>query len=312
MDWVRDHLDRSDGFPRANWGVIGRRIAAEFSEADQDAAWDAAGHVWLREIAQSLGGDFRVEESPRVRVVTGLSRRHAAALVTFLDESILRIRHDLLPGIVEECSQKHAVVVFGDVETYTSYVAYFYPEEGEFAASAGMQLSARPGDAAWYSHCVTFGTDVLPIQAALVHELAHDVLTTLPIPGWLNEGIACAVERALLGQDPLVVTKEDLGLLGECWSDGAIQAFWSGDAIHRPDDGSRLAYMLAELCVHSLSRDFAKFREFVRTADASDAGDAAARAVYGGGLGPLIARFLGPGEWSPEPASWSSAPDSAP
>lgn len=181
MNWVREHIDRGDGFPRADWDAVGPRILVEFPEAERDAAWDAAGRVWLEEMARSLGEGSRVDESERILLLTCLPARQAAALLASLDASARRIAREILPGIVGE-EQRHAVLVFADAEKYTSYIAHFHPEQGEFGATSGMHLTAAPGSQWWYSHCVAFGTEVSRLETVLAHELVHDALADLPIP----------------------------------------------------------------------------------------------------------------------------------
>ena len=312
--WLEGHLDRSDGFPRVDWDAVGPRITQTVPEAGLNDAMTSAAREWLVETRNVLGDSYRVDESANFLLLASFSPKHAVNLLAFLESALKRILTQLLPGVAnDEGNGKHVAIVFHDIEAYYSYIAYFFPPEGQFAASGGVYVECRHGHSGWgYGHFVLHGRDVYPVERVVAHELTHACLGHLDIPGWLNEGLATTVESVLMGDNAMAVTMQDIQDHQEHWRDGVIQEFWSGEAVHRPDDGSRLTYDLARMAVKALSNDYDRFRKFVLLADHTDGGEAAAMKVFGKGLGGLITQFLGPGDWSPRPEAWSDAERKSP
>jgi len=305
--WVDGHLDAGDGFPRADWDAICPRIMYEVPESGLRDAMTSAARDWLSATRDAIGGAYRVDESANFLLLAVFPIRTAVGLLAFLERARAGILTQLLPGVAKVGGHgKHVAIVFDDVENYYSYIAYFYPPEGEFAASGGVFVQRGYGLQGWgYGHFVLHGSAIAAIERTVVHELTHNCLRHLDIPRWLDEGLASTVERVVAGDAALVVRAEDIEEHRAHWRDGAIQEFWSGVAVHRPDDGSRLTYHLARMAVKALSHDYGRFREFVLAADGADAGEQAARMVFGRGLGGLIEQFLGPGDWSPRPEQWT-------
>jgi len=67
----------------------------------------------------------------------------------------------------------------------------FYPEEGEFDLSSGMYINEG------YGHFVFPAQDINFAEPIAVHELTHVCVVHLPIPLWLNEGMAVLMEDVL-------------------------------------------------------------------------------------------------------------------
>lgn len=310
--WLEAHLDRTDGLPRVDWNAVLQRIRRDVPAEDRDAACRAAAREWLGATRETLGGSYRVDESPNFLLLAAFPPKAARDLLEFVERTRHRVLTELLPGIAAAPGRgRHVAIVLDDIEAYYSYIAYFYPSEGEFAASGGLFVERPYGHrGAGYGHFVVHAREVRHAERVVAHELTHNVLRHLRIPAWLNEGLATTVEAVVMGDAAFVVSKEDLDDHRCHWSDGVIQEFWSGAAVHRPDDGSRLTYDLARMAVRALSHDYPRFRSFVVSADARDAGEAAAVQTYGCGLGGLIERFLGPGDWAPQPDVWDEDPPS--
>jgi len=139
-------------------------------------------------------------------------------------------------------------------------------------------------------------------------DLPQSLFDHLPLPAWLNEGLAVNTERRLAGAQPIAFgAAEKLhDKLRRFWSVVSIQDFWSGESFHRPDSQT-LSYELARIVVEQLAKDWEPFRQFVLKADRADAGAAAARECLGLDLGELVTVLLErdtPRSWSPDPARW--------
>jgi hypothetical protein len=199
---------------------------------------------------------------------------------------------------------KDLLIVFDDEETYYRYVSYYYAEDGEFATSAGMHISAG------CSHFVTRKADLSAIEPVIAHEMTHGCVAHLPLPLWLNEGIAVNTEQKIAAVGPLLYTVQEMRDKHLAfWREPEIQQFWSGESFHRTDDGNLLSYDLARIIVEQLAKDWELFKRFVSLADRADAGASAAEAVYGLDLGLFVSALLeedGSPAWAPNSKTWRS------
>jgi hypothetical protein len=230
--------------------------------------------------------------------VTSQSEEYTKGLVRFLEGALKEILTSL-DGIASNPSHgKHVVIIFDTPDKYYSYISYFYPEEGEFAFSGGVYVDTG------YVHFALPYRKISEAERTVAHELTHACLGHLPIPSWLNEGIAVTMDRHIVPNHPLVDDSEMMERHGKFWGEAEIQQFWSGDSFTRPDEGCELSYHLARLTVGALSHDYTRFKEYVLLAHQKDGGQAAAQEVLGGSLGDLMEQFLGPGNWEPNPEKW--------
>jgi hypothetical protein len=161
-------------------------------------------------------------------------------------------------------------------------------------------------------HYVTVESDMRQIEPTIAHEMTHGCIGHLPLPLWLNEGIAVNMERRLTGTARALVTPEQMHRKHlRFWTDETIQEFWSGSSFHRPDEGNQLSYDLARIIVEQLALDWTSFREFVLEAKADDAGAAAARRHLARDLGEIAAALLEQDldttRWTPRPLDWPEA-----
>jgi hypothetical protein len=137
----------------------------------------------------------------------------------------------------------------------------------------------------------------------LTHELTHNLLRSLPLPVWLNEGLAMLFEQDVAGGFRPPVTREGADLHRSYWNAATIQEFWRGDSFSNPEV-QELAYGLARILLDFIVTDLQPtppdFRDFVLHADRKDGGEAAARNFLGVELSDLVSTFLGPGKWAPK------------
>ena len=288
------HIVQVDGYPRADWESIAHLIEA----APQGAAhelWCDAARVWLDRTATHLGPAYKVVETPNFYLLTSASDRTVSLLGRFAEKA-LRTVLSTLDGLAEtEAYGKWVIMLFDSQDAYYEYSAYFYPE-GEHPLSAGVFLNAP------YGHIAIPPCDVAETEATVAHELTHNCLRALPIPLWVNEGLAVTMEDELCGNRPLRMDADRLREHREFWNEQTIQEFWSGESFARVDEGNDLSYELARYCIRSLAHDFDDFVAFARSASHEDGGETAAIEVYGGSLGGLIEQFFGAGDWSPRVA----------
>jgi hypothetical protein len=288
------HMPMVDGYPRPNWSSV-EQLISRSSEPAVHELWCLAARTWLEITAEHLGSPYKVLETPNFLLLTPLNERNSVLLKKFA-EAALREILVRLDGLVEsDLYGKRVIMLFQTQEAYYEYIAYFY-RDGEHPLSAGVFLNSE------YGHIVIPFYDVAEAEATVAHELTHCCLRALPIPLWLNEGLAVTIENELCGNRPLRMDPDRFREHEAFWNKDTIQEFWNGKSFARIDRGSELSYELARYCIRALAHDIPAFIEFALHASFEDGGEAAAVRIYEGGLGGLIEQFFGPGDWSPRVA----------
>jgi hypothetical protein len=157
-----------------------------------------------------------------------------------------------------------------------------------------------------YGHFLFSYTDLGEAEAVLVHELAHSLVSHLPLPAWVNEGVAQLCETWATRRDG---TRYDeiKQTLGTFWTTESIQDLWSGRGFFRPDEGQMHSYHLALVLVRKLTGDLLRFRSFLREVDAMDCGAGALRKFFNTSPGEMVTDYLGDGDW--EPRREANAPE---
>lgn len=143
------------------------------------------------------------------------------------------------------------------------------------------------------AHFVTVQSDVRWIEPVIAHEMTHAGVSHLPLPTWLNEGLAVNTERRLAGTLPARHTPLELHAMHrEFWGEEEIQEFWSGKSFFRTDDGNMLSYDLARILVEQFAKDWPRFKAFVLAAHERDGGAEAARCYLDVSLGECVSLLL--------------------
>jgi hypothetical protein len=154
------------------------------------------------------------------------------------------------------------------------------------------------------------------IERIIAHEMTHAGLAHLPIPLWLNEGLAVNTEDKLMGRMPKLLSPAEMRRKHLAfWGATEIQEFWSGRSFHRPDDGNLLSYDLAQILVEIFAADWPRFCAFASAAHYEDAGAAAAREHLGVDLGESLASLFEQDSaegWQPNPQKWTEAVEHTP
>ncbi|MBB5019947.1 hypothetical protein HNQ59_003255 [Chitinivorax tropicus] len=294
-------LSTRQGYPFADWQAITKWLGTIKGERAQELTWMTCQQGWLLHLKQALGPQFHLQESGKAMLLSSLAPNVAKATLDYIEQTRRRL-FGLLESIARPDSPgKVLMVVFDDADQYYRYVCQYYPDKGKFALSSGMYIYHGCG------HFVTTKADLAMIEPIIVHEMAHSVLSYLPLPVWLNEGIAVSSERRLAG---VSAPKADLREQHrQIWNDQTIQQFWSGDAF-MASELSLLAYDLAQTVVEQLARDWHGFRRFVAAAHRDNAGQIAAADILGIDLGRFVALIMTKDEdtdWSPQPHRWATS-----
>lgn len=299
---IQQYLKLHNSYPVADWDAIEDWMKKSVPEKRHAEAWTECERAWLLHFREALGSRFQLDEGPTAIVLSSLEPRASALMVAYMERSIKRIGA-VLRGLahVPEWG-KDLLIIFDDVKQYYDYVSYYYPEKGEFAFSGGMYIHSG------CSHFVTIKDDLRAIEPTIVHEMTHGCLGHLPIPAWVNEGIAVNTEHRLAGSGRPLYTPEQMHHKHlRFWGTAEIQEFWSGKSFLRTDDGNMLSYDLARILVEQFSRDWDRFEAFALAANLDDGGSAAAMDHLEIALGTAVAALLEKeptSEWEPDPAKW--------
>ncbi len=275
---------------RPNWNLIASRIDESASTDKLNAFWTEQCNSWLNAIGAEYGESYRIHESENFALLSDEDDRYLRIFSEFLERTLGRILKTLDGIALEEGYGKHVAIIFTDIDQYYDYISRFFPDDGEFGMSGGMYLNEG------YGHFVFPSQDITLAEPIAVHELTHACLNHLPIPLWLNEGLAVCMEDVLAGNH-LYLDKRIIAKHQRYWNENTIQSFWNGESFHASDEGQELSYNLAHVLVRYLSADLAVLREFVLNAQSSDSGDSACRAAFGINLAELASSFLGEGDW---------------
>ena len=295
---VAAHLNWQDGFPLMDWKAVRAWLKQSGSAELRAAAWAACEQAWLTHLRDTLGGNYRLIESERVAVLTAQAPKAAAATLAYMDRTLDRVTR-LLQGIARVHPWGWQIlIVFDDADSYYNYVSCYYPESGgEFAFSSGIHISRG------CAHFATHHSDLRVMEPVIAHEMTHGCLSHLPLPLWVNEGIAVNTERQVARSSANTDDPRELrDKLQPFWNEAEIQEFWSGKSFDRADDGNKLSYDLATLFISLMSKDWDRFTSFVLDADWRDGGAAAAREHLGLDLGEAVCLILEKpdnGAWGP-------------
>jgi len=308
---IAAHLHRHEGFPILDWPAVHAWVDS-LPAPQRPTAWLDAERAWLAHVREALGVHFRVDESKRALLVSSYEPNLAAATLKYLDHTLDRVVR-VLEGIARiPDSGKTIMIVFDDVDAYYRYVSYYYPDDGSYAFSGGMCIAEG------CAHLVTVKADLSVVEATIAHEMTHACVAHLPLPAWLNEGLAVNAEERITGRRTFRETPDELRRKHRrFWDAARIQEFWAGDSFYRTDDGQLLSYDLARIMVDELAADWPAFTRFALAADRADAGAASAQAQLGVELGAVACALLERPRkqaWAPDPQHWrqEAAPAAAP
>ncbi|MFG6432818.1 hypothetical protein [Roseateles sp. LYH14W] len=311
FDIVANLID-ANGLPVLDWDAVHAWVSGIVDENAQAQAWASCEIAWLQHLGAALGPRYRLAQRGQIVLLSSLDDHVADATIGFVDKTLQRIVR-VLDGMARsvQAHEQEILIVFDDDEAYYRYLAHYYPDAGEFAGSGGVFINAG------CAHFATVKADLRAIEPVIAHELTHSCLSHLPIPAWLNEGLAVNTEQRLCPPPPNTFgsrpsPQQMHARHQQFWGAAEIQEFWSGKSFLRADEGNELSYDLARILVSQLAADWARFRPFVLAADMADGGSAAAEEQLGVRLGDLAAALLeqpGDARWAPDPLLWRGDPE---
>ena len=297
----------ASGFPVVEWAAAKSWVESISEEQAKNEAWSLCERAWLEHLRPVLGPNYRVRSQGSALLLSTLPVNVADATLTFVNKTVQRIVR-VLDGVAASPEWGHDIlIVFDEEESYYRYVSHYYPEDGEFAASSGMYLNHGCG------HFVTVKADLRAVEPIIAHELTHSCLSHLPIPAWLNEGLAVNTESRLCPPpQPPSNLRQQHSRHKKFWQSELIQEFWSGKSFLRSDEGNELSYDLARILVSQFATEWDRFRQFTVSADLADAASSSAREHLGIELGAAVCAVLErepDPAWEPRPELWQGNPE---
>ena len=300
VSWLEQYLPIKEELPRPDWEVIQKYVDEQLSEEDQDHVWNEIAREWMRLLMQNFSGDYKTTESDNFILISSADDSYNQAMSKHLEYCRRRILYVSKGITLDDGDGKFVVIVFEDVESYYKYVSYFYgPESGTYGLSSGMYINNG------YGHFVFVVDEMFVVEPIVAHEMMHALLAHLPIPLWLNEGLAVNMEASISNFVPERINKAAYQQHEKFWTQKKIQEFWSGSSFSRPDEGQKLSYQLAQLMVERFNDSYDAFVQFVNAAHYADSGEKAMLDIFDMSLGDLVAGFLGPDDWQPKPLTWN-------
>jgi hypothetical protein len=301
------HLSGSKDFPSLDWQTAQAWVQTIPDIQARAPAWALLERAWLEHMQFALGSAYSLREMDDSLLLSTLESNVASATLRYMSKTLQRVVR-VLDGIAQVSDWgKDILIVFDDDELYYRYISQSYPSDGEFAASGGMYINAGCG------HFVTVKSDLRAIEPIIAHEMTHACVSHLPLPAWLNEGLAVNTEQRISSSGPSLFTPRQMNAKHRSfWGDAEIQEFWSGKSFLRTDDGNMLSYDLARILVSQFSVDWQGFRSFVLNANLLDAGAEAAAEHLHMDLGAAASAILERqtvGNWAPDPSMWNEAPE---
>lgn len=300
---LESHLSQFGGLPYLDWQAVTRWLESIETPEVQAKAWADCEIAWLLHLKAVLGDSFTLSQQGDAVLLSSLEPNIARITLEYMNKTLRRIQR-VLDGITQVPEWgKDILIVFDNEEMYYQYVSHYYPE-GEFAGSSGMHIGQGCG------HFVTMKADLSAIEPVIAHEMTHGCLSHLPIPMWLNEGLAVNTERRVSRVPPLLYTPHEMQQKHlRYWDAPKIQEFWSGKSFLRTDDGNLLSYDLAQKIVEQFASNWDVFRAFALSANIADGGASAAIEQFNLDLGEVAAVLIGRDpspDWTPFPSTWSA------
>lgn len=287
------------GLPRPDWNVVVDWAKTVSADVNPHELWTEIAAHWLSKLADTLRNDYAIWESQNFMLLCSREKAECERLIRYCERARKQILGLLGEIASDEGYGKLVVLLLHDAETYFDYISDGYPDEGAFGGSSGMFIPDV------YSHIVVLAGRTSEPDAVIAHELTHCFLRHLDLPLWLNEGVTQLAEQEVAGRVYLDMTRELAMKHRSWWNSHTIQEFWHGGSFSAPDDRQELSYSLSKTLTSRLMDLFPdSFAEFVKTASAADAGDAALWATCRGSLNQCVSGILGNQEWSPRPTSW--------
>jgi hypothetical protein len=167
-------LDTKHTLPIPDWATC--EPPEGNSHDEKNAHWCRAAASWLSKLSAELSEPLSLRESDNFFALSALTAHETEVLLDYAERALKRNLATLAGIASDEGVGKHVVMVLPNDDDYYRYVSEYYPQEGEFAFSGGMYIQNG------YGHFVFCKGTMDAMEPTLVHELAHALVSHLPLP----------------------------------------------------------------------------------------------------------------------------------
>jgi hypothetical protein len=290
-------FDKQHLLPIPDWANCNPVTPADHQAAH--AHWCHVAASWLARLGGEFSESLILRESEHFFALSALMQRETEVLLDYAERTRKRVLSTLAGIASAEGFGKDIVMVLPNEDDYYRYVSEYTPEDaGEQAFSGGMFIQNG------YGHFVFCKGTMDTMEPTLVHELSHSLVAHLPLPAWLNEGLAVNTERRWAARPAQYKPHELAYMHSRFWNEETMQEFWSGKSYKRPDDGNALSYDLAQRLIALIGQDHDLLTRFALTAHYSDGGKQAAMDILGQPIESLTAEVIGAEFVAPDPERW--------
>lgn len=284
-------LPTDSRFPRPDWNAVYASIPDNFDLAKLNDFWTTHGREWVHQLKAAFGEGYVGYETPNFWLVSREPADVCRRILRWAETIAGQIKAMLKVELAGQLFGKCPILVLHDLDTYYEYFAAHVPD-GDYAGSGGVYLNNG------YGHFVFCYLDMSQAESVLAHELTHAYVAHLPIPAWLNEGVAQLCEINLTKRDHTRYEEIKEGL-DTHWTSATIQDFWDGSGFLKDPDSQMHCYHLSKVITAGLLRQGPSFHAFLHDADARDAGAAALQKHWNLSPADLVTDYLGEGDWQP-------------
>jgi hypothetical protein len=289
--------DEKHALPIPDWAAC--EPPETSSDDEKNTHWCRAAASWLNKLSTELSEPLSLRESDNFFALSALTARETEVLLDYAERALKRNLATLAGIASDERLGKHIVMVLPHEDDYYRYVSEYYPQDGEFAFSGGMYIQNG------YGHFVFCKGTMDAMEPTLVHELVHALVSHLPLPAWVNEGLAVNTERRWAPRPQQYKPNELAYMHSKFWNQETMQEFWSGKSYRRPDEGNALSYDLAQRLMGLIGQNQKALVSFVNQSSGEDSGSKAALEVLGMPLEQLTQEVIGAHFVAPDPNQWN-------
>ncbi len=292
-DRVEFLLTRREGQVVVDWEMAEAWVNTNYADAaDHPHVLRAIAAAWLDALQRESRADLHRWRHAVVEglapIDDGISRRVAAAG----DKSALIVGEAMSKITGARSVEPVCIIASATTEDYYTFIAPYYPSEGEFATSGGVYINQRGPGLAFLA---------LPVQGqrrnieqVIAHEMTHHALYRLRLPLWVEEGLTQMMEERVTGSAPVALTPQLIERHRAHWDPDHLAAFWRGESFHSAaGEAQELSYSLADAIVRTqLSDRSTLFLRFIRAAAGDSTGETAAQQVLGKSLESLAGKLV--------------------
>lgn len=276
-------------FTTLDWKQAYSWIEHNIPQKIQSQAYLACQKTWLLYLRDNFiqrNPSYTLWEDQSGFILSTLDQNLSLAALAFIYRAKKRILHTLGDIGFENTDAKDTLIICENADDYYRYIMQYFPNNSETIPSSGVFINSG------YGHFVTINANLSLIEPVIIHELTHSCLSNLPLPVWLNEGLAVSIEKHLTRNSTTEFSHHQMQHMHtNYWTTKTIQEFWFGQSFNTTAS-SRLAYDLAKNMVQLLGKNWKQFTQFALNAHMNDAGTTSAQKHFDFTLGQCVCILL--------------------